>query len=653
MILFKDMPQKTCVVDMHLVEDVTRKDGECFWRHILFTQKKVSTRMRTISILFMLLLYALSLSAQQKDVVYVSDFGVKPYTYENCVEKLQLAIKACKERNARTLVFEKGRYDFWPEGAVRKEYFITNTSTAEECPSKVKTIGLFFEEMDGLTIEGNGATLMFHGKMTMIAFAHCKRMILKDIHLDFERPGGSEMTYTKADAEGVEVVFHKDSRYEIVDGKIHLYGEGWRSNRIHCIEYDPKTEFFFYSRGWKTLSASKAEEVAPGIVRFTTPESFHPQVGNTLTMRDIIRDQVGLFLFQSKDITLDNVGVHYMHGLGIVSQYTENITMNNVRCEPREGSGRILASSADFMHFSGCSGKISITGCRYTGAQDDPINVHGTNLRVTKQSDLRTLTLRFMHGQSYGFDAYFEGDTVAFVNTATMERYAYAKVETVKRLTDYTLELNLDRDIPSALKLNSDCVENMSRTPEVEIRNCRFTRTSTRGTLMTTPRKVAIVDNVYYKTGMSAILIEGDANDWFESGPVKDVLIKGNTFIECAHAGGPENAVIAIRPSNTVIDADCPVHRNIRIENNIFKTLGNPVLYAKSTQGLIFRENVVEKEDTIVFSDDKPLFYLIGCKDVVIKGNEMNEEDRRLLLLEKMKRRFVKTDGKMRIKNAQ
>ena len=169
-----------------------------------------------------------------------------------------------------------------------------------------------------------------------------------------------------------------------------------------------------------------------------------------------------------------------------------------------------------------------------------------------KKVDDRTLELRFMHGQSYGFNAYFAGDTVAFVKASTMERFAMATVTSVKRLTDRTVEVALDRPVPQALELDHDCVENMSCTPEVEIRNCHFTRTSTRGTLMTTPRKVVIAGNTYYKTGMSAILIEGDAEGWYESGPVKDVLIENNTFIDCAYNGGPENAVIALHPSNTV-----------------------------------------------------------------------------------------------------
>lgn len=80
---------------------------------------------------------------------------------------------------------------------------------------------------------------------------------------------------------------------------------------------------------------------------------------------------------------------------------------------------------------------------------------------------------------------------------------------------------------------------------------------------------------------MSAILIEGDAEGWFESGPVNDVLIRENTFVDCAYNGGPGNAVIAINPSNSVINANRPVHKNIRIENNLFKSFNTPLLFAK------------------------------------------------------------------------
>lgn len=574
--------------------------------------------MKKNLLLVLCLCLSLTAFAGQSDTLFVADYGIHPYSYENQTERMRKLIEDCKTSGARVIAFGKGRYDFWTDGAVRKDYFISNTSSEEECPSKTKTFGLYLEDINGLTIDGNGAELVFHGKMTMIAVAHCRQICLKNISFDFERPSTTELTYTKHDEKGVEVRFHKDARYEIENGRIHIYGEGWRSNNIHCVEYNPQNLRSTYSDGWYRLAESKAEEIETGVVRFATAPEFCPQIGNTLTIRDIYRDQVGMFLYESQDITLSDVNIHYMHGLGIVSQYSRNINMHRVHCTPKEGSGRILASSADFMHFSGCSGKINIMDCRFEGSQDDPINVHGTNLRATRKIDEQTLELRFMHAQSYGFNAFFAGDTVAFVKASTMERISRARVSEVIRLSDRTLAVKFDRTVPKNIELGHDCVENLSCTPEVEIRNCFFTRTNTRGTLVTTPRKVVISGNTYLKTGMSAILIESDAEGWYESGPVNDVLIENNTFIDCGYTGGPGNAVIAMHPSNTIISEKHPVHRNIRITGNTFVTWGNPLLYAKSTEDLVFSGNEIQFLPDI---SPKTQFILHGCSKVKIRNN--------------------------------
>lgn len=129
------------------------------------------------------------MQARQQDTVFVSDYGIRPYM-KTRPGRLRAVIDDCKGWTPKCLC-SKRALRLLAEDAVRKEYFITNTSTEQECPSKVKTIGLFFEEMQGLTVEGNDATLMFHGKMTMIAFAHSKQMKLRNLHIDFERPGGS------------------------------------------------------------------------------------------------------------------------------------------------------------------------------------------------------------------------------------------------------------------------------------------------------------------------------------------------------------------------------------------------------------------------------------------------------------------------------
>lgn len=590
------------------------------------------------------ILFAAHAGANRIDTVYVSDFGVLPNTYENAVTGLQEAINACKQTGAKVLSFPKGRYDIWPEGAIRAEYFVSNTSTEKECPSKVKTIGLLFKEMENLTIEGNGSTLMYHGKMITMVLDGCKNIRVQNISTNFQRPTASEIQYTQATEGETVVTLHPDSWYEIVDGRINLFGEGWRSNLNHCNEYDVEKKTTVYSNGWNILSKSKAKELSRGVISFATPTDFRPKVGNILTVRDIIRDQVGMFIHESSDVVLKDVNMHYMHGLGIVSQFVNNITMDYVNCVPPEDSGRILAASADMMHFSGCSGKINISDCRYEGAHDDPINIHGTNLRIMEKLDANTLKLRFMHGQSYGFNAFHEGDEVAFVRAKRMERYQRSSVSEVKRISDREVLLRLDKPVPADMELGLDCIENMTCTPEVEIRNCYFTRTCTRGLLITTPRKAVIENNIFEKTGMSAILIEGDAEGWFESGPVCDILIRKNTFIDCAYQGGPGNAVIALNPSNTLIDPDRPVHKNVRIEENEFRVFDYPVLYAKSTQGLVFKNNtIIRTHDLQPKSSNKQAFFLNGCSKVVIEGTIWEGDVLSSgLHLENMKRKHVK-----------
>ena len=49
---------------------------------------------------------------------------------------------------------------------------------------------------------------------------------LKNLNLIFNVRWVQKMTYTQIDKDGVEVKIHQDSYYEIVDNKIHLYGEG-------------------------------------------------------------------------------------------------------------------------------------------------------------------------------------------------------------------------------------------------------------------------------------------------------------------------------------------------------------------------------------------------------------------------------------------
>lgn len=94
-------------------------------------------------------------------------------------------------------------------------------------------------------------------------------------------------------------------------------------------------------------------------------------------------------------VTVQNLKLYYMDGLGIVSQLSENICINRVDVIPPPGPKRIIAAFADCFHFSDCYGLVKIENCLISGTHDGPINIHGTYLRIMK-ADSSKVIVRFM-----------------------------------------------------------------------------------------------------------------------------------------------------------------------------------------------------------------------------------------------------------------
>ncbi len=586
----------------------------------------------------------LSVFGQRAGSVSVVEFGAVPDSHQDATVAIAKALAYCKKNSVSKLIFPKGQYDLYTEKAIKKEYFITNTSTEEECPSKIKTIGLLLEGMNDFTIEGNGALLLYHGKMISFVIDNCHDITIKNLAVDYARPTMSEFTIVSATNKAIEAKVHPDSWYKIENDKLVWYGEDWRGINFHCIRMDTSKQMMFYANdSYKVLTRAKITQKAPQYLKFEGEfkVSDYP-VGNVFTVRDPIRDQVGAFIAYSKDIKLKNLSMHYMHGLGIVNQFTENISIENVFVEPKPGSGRHIASFADGLHFSGCKGKIEVLNCRFDGLHDDPINVHGTHLKITSIKAPNQIAVKFMHGQTYGMKAFFKNDSIAFVNPATLEIVGYGIVQSVTRVTDREISLTLKKPVPENVSVGQ-VVENITWTPDFSVRYCIFKNTNTRGLLVTTRRKVVIENNLFNRVGMHAILISNDASSWYESGPVKDMIIRNNTFNECGYNSAPDSYAIAIVPENHEMKEGYYVHRNIRIENNKFNLIGSPLMIAKSTDELYFIHNQIRAaKDT-----KEATLQLQNCRTVFALGNLVADNIPFGIKMDKMERRQLTTDSKL------
>lgn len=485
--------------------------------------------------------------------------------------------------------FAPGRYDWQREGLVTHKLSISNTN---DDPKGDKAVAMDISGVSHLRIEGKGADFFCRGKMVQVLLDKSRNIVISDIAFDYHRPTVSEFTVVSLANDHAIIRIHQDSPYRLENNKLIWVGEGWEcGSGGYGQVFRPNPDTLLRCSA-PLGNVDTFTQLPDGLVKVGFSTNPGLEKGATYQHRDTKRDCAGGFCRDSENIVWDNVKFHYIHGMGMVSQFSKNLTFRNVTIAPRKGSGRTCAAWADMLHFSGCAGKIKMDGEYFFGSNDDPINIHGTHLRIVESLPPNKVKVRFMHGQTYDIKAFREGDDIEFVRYKTLLPYASNKVTHAERLDEYEMMLTVEKPLPEGIGEN-DVLENITWTPSVEIRNCVLDVIPTRGFLLSTRKPILVENNVFNRTGMHAILVADDAASWYESGPVKKMIIRGNRFNECAEP------VIAFHPENQEGNESTPVHSNILIEGNTFKMKGTGALFLKSTDKVVLKNNTFETSQAV------------------------------------------------------
>ena len=558
------------------------------------------------------------------DTIRITDLGLDPDSRMNAVPFVQKALEACKGKTNAVVFFPKGRYDFWPSHCIEKVYYESNTTV-----NNPRRCAILLEGLSGVTIDCGESDFVFHDRMQPFTVDNSNDITIKRVSIDWDIPLTAEAEVVAVDAGFMDIRIDPiESPYILEQGKLVFVGEGWKSQWWGTMEFDRTTLAVAYNTGdWGCLGGGwnnyKAVELSPGLIRLNHAFKRLPAKGNYLVLRHSERDHSGVFITGSRNIALEDINMYHNAGLGILSQYATNLTFRRVNSVPNPLKKRILAGHDDGLHFSNCAGQITIDQCRFHALMDDPINVHGTSVRIMEKKDANTLICKFMHNQSIGMIWARPGEKVGFIENNSMLTVAEGQVDQFKVINTEEFEIRFKDQIPAGIEAGF-ALENLSWTPDVMISNTRFESCRARGILISTPGKVVVENNVFESSG-SAILIAGDANNWYESGGVKDVLIRNNHFTDQCLTSMYQfcEAVISIYPEIPKPDPSKPgFHQNIRIENNQFDLYDYPVLYAKSVDNLIFTGNKLTRSSR--FQPWHPRKYSVSlesCKGVVISGN--------------------------------
>lgn len=590
--------------------------------------------MKLLSVLSLsLVLSCTTLSAQK--VYEISAFGLKANSSKNASPVLQKAlakIKAeYKEGEKVILRFLEGRYEFHEKGAAVREYYISNHDQTNP-----KKVGIALEDMKNLTLDGQGSEFVFHGRMLPVSLLRSENCLLKNFSIDFENPHIAQVKIVENDpqdgivfepAPWVDYRIAKDSIFE-------AYGEGWTMRHSWGIAFDGDTKHLVYNTSDIGCPTKGASEVAPRRIHAPGWKDARLVPGTVVAMRGWGRPTPGIFLSHDVNTTIENVKVHYAEGMGLLAQLCENITLEKFGvCLKGDADPRYFTTQADATHFSGCKGKIVSCNGLYEGMMDDAINVHGTYLKVVKRVDDRTLVGRYMHGQSWGFEWGCPGDEVQFIRSNTMELVGKQnKIISIrpydKEQTEGAREFLITFQEPVDQVINEQSgfgIENLTWTPEVLFSGNVIRNNRARGSLFSTPRKTIVENNLFDHTSGAAILLCGDCNGWFETGACRHVIIRKNRFVNAlTNLFQFTNAVISIYPEIPDLKGQQQYFHGgpeggIVIEDNEFETFDAPILYAKSVDGLVFRNNTIKlNTEYKPFHPNRNRFWLERVTNVTI-----------------------------------
>lgn len=508
------------------------------------------------------------------------------------------AIKKCKAVKAAKLVFEKGTYEFQPDFASEKYFFVSNNDEG------LKRFVFDLSGMKNLEIDGQGSSFVFEGYVTPFLLDNSRKINIKNFTIDYKRTFHSEGKIVAAYQDSLDISFSSDYPYMVNNNKLMFTGgqtagkDNAGAPRLinypfwHLLEFDSlKREPAPSANDYLNVQNMIVKELKQGVVRIFYPK-LKGTVGNTMIFNAAERTVPGFIVSKSEDVNLTNVTIYHAGSMGVIAQQSKNILLDkvNVLAPP----GRMVSLPSDATHFVNCSGKITMQNCVFESQMDDATNIHGIYVKIIKIISPSEVIVKLVHYMQFGFDFLVPGRNVEIVNSESLITYDENSVKKSERMNKEYTKVIFNKPLSDKVKVG-DVIASTDQNPEVLIRNCKIQKNRARGFLLGSRGKT-VIENNYFHTHAHAIEMGGDGRFWFEQGGVRDVTIRNNIFDNCNYSSIWGVGVISAEPGIEEKSRDnIRYNRNIVIEKNTFRIFNPGILRMYSVDNLKFINNKIEK----------------------------------------------------------
>ncbi len=510
------------------------------------------------------------------------------------------------------LYLAEGIYHVYPDRTYRKFYAVSNNDPG------VKQILFPLIGKKDITIDGNGSHLIMHGRITAFAIDGSSNIKIKNFKISQARPFFTQGVIVSSEPGMVELEIDSSVfPFTIANSRFTAIGHDWASSEIHnYLEYSIETRCVEYDTGdhYGNARHVTAALTDKGTVKLFTGSNEIHRPGNVLVLDHEKRNAPAVFINQSRNIDICSMDIYGSSAMALIAQLSADLTIDGLKVVPQPGSGFMVSASADATHFVNCSGKIRMQNCVFEGQLDDATNVHGIYTTVEEVLSENLVVLRLNHHQQYGIKYLRGGDRVEFSDTRNLQPTVYGVVKDCRLLGDRLLLTEFSEVSGKVMK--GMAAENATTSADVHIVNCVVGKNRARGFLISTRGNV-LIEKCELSPGGAGILVAGDANYWYESGRVNNLVIRDNVFVNCRRYIHWGRAVISIDPVIQESPDNKYYHTNISILNNHFVLTDKAVLYARDTHGLVFKDNTFEMTcDYPLRHIDGPAVHLSNCMNV-------------------------------------
>lgn len=529
------------------------------------------------------------------------------------------------------ILFGKGVYPFYPEQGMREFLTLSNNDSGD------KRIAFLIKDMRNVTIEGDGSDFMFHGCMVPFAVKESSNVTIKGVSVDYDYPWTFEGTVLSSDpvSRSFTVKVFPDTKYRIEGDRLFFGGYDWEYPMGESILFDPKTHRPFfdtcaYDHGYWSGEMG-ARDLGDGVVEFTRLSARDvPPVGSVWDDKGptgLNRRFPAMAVLSSKNINIENVHIYRSGGMGLIAEYSENISVKGFSTAAHEDSPRMVTTSADATHFVSCNGKIIIEDSLFESMLDDAANIHGIYMLVDSVLSVNTLRAHFGHFQQVGDQFADEGDVISFVDKSNLRPVGSGRIRSIDKSDLKAYIIETDFDLGGVADPTNIALENISRGADVTIRNCTVRYNRARSLLLSTYGDV-LVEDCDFASQMSGICVSGDANFWYESGRTKNIVIRNNKFTDLAIGANGPQAILQIDPEipTKTRGNDFHYHNSVTFTGNIVETFDSQIIYARSVGTLDISDNIfIDSKSYAPLFPGQPVIDVQFCGDVTIKDNDFSK----------------------------